>query len=83
MANLAQMAKNRHAPRRMAILVKMAILSKMANLVQLAKKSPKGYRYPECGKYSNWMPKVAPSNYITKEVPITVRQHFSKKFQVR
>ena len=37
MANLAQMAKNRHAPRRMAILVKMAILSKMANLVQLAK----------------------------------------------
>ena len=46
-------------------------------------KSPKGCRYPECGKYSNWMPKVAPSNYITKEVPITVRKHFSKKFQVR
>ena len=26
-------------------------------------------RYPEFGKYSNWMPKVAPSNNITKDVP--------------
>ena len=25
-------------------------------------KSPEGCRRPECGKYSNWMPKVAPSN---------------------
>ena len=30
--------------------------------------SPEGWQYPECGKYSNWMPKVAPSNWIPKEV---------------
>ena len=27
-------------------------------------------------KYSNWMPKVAPSKEITKEVLITVRQQY-------
>ena len=31
---------------------------KMASLAQLAKNRHKGWQYPECGKYSNGMPKV-------------------------
>ena len=37
-------------------------------------KSPEGWRY--MAKYSIWMPKVAPSKWITKEILITVRQQY-------
>ena len=75
MANLAEMAKNRDAPWRMAILD--GDLVKNGEFDTNGEKLPNGCRYPQCGKYSNWLSKVAPSNYITKEVPVTVRQHSS------
>ena len=70
---------------RVAIFAKLAISATMAKFCKNCKfganseKSPEGWQYPECGKYSNWKPKVAPSNLIIKEIPIIVRQHFSKK----
>ena len=81
-----EMAKNRQraddsnwmpkvAPWREAILAKLAKFGKNGEYGTNGEKLQKACRYPECGKYSNWIPKVAPLDYITKEVP--VRQHLS------
>ena len=41
---------------------RVAILAKLAKSGKNGEKSPEDSRRPECGKYSNLMPKVAPSN---------------------